>query len=129
MKGVLALLLVILWFMGGKQWKKSAPASCWNYTFHLFYWFTPIILLQWIIGGEVFSKIPLFLLILSLAWGLYYTLCDLVATRQGIWHFDEKQIQGWRLLGILPWEESAFFGITSLLVAQSYILLIPSALR
>ncbi|MES2310054.1 MAG: lycopene cyclase domain-containing protein [Verrucomicrobiota bacterium] len=128
-KGILALILFGGWIAIGKQWKKRSSSSRWNYTFHLFYWFAPMILFQWIIGAEIFSPLLGFLLLLSLGWGLYYTGCDLIATSQGIWHFDENQIQGWRIRGILPWEESAFFWMTSLLVAQSYILLLPVAFR
>jgi hypothetical protein len=29
----------------------------------------------------------------------------------------------------MPWEEAAFFYLTSLLVAQSYLVLLPEALR
>ncbi len=128
LKGGLTLLLLLLWIFYGRYTKKYPLSPRWNYTFHLFYWFTPLLLLQWIIGYELFPLlIPL--LLLSLAWGLYYTLCDLIATHQGIWHFDSHQIQGYKILNILPWEESAFFWITSLLVAQSYLLLLPPSLR
>jgi hypothetical protein len=34
-----------------------------------------------------------------------------------------------KLGGVLPWEEIAFFFLTSLLVAQSYLLLLPGDLR
>ena len=60
------------------------------------------------------------------AFGIYYTLADLVAVRAGTWFFDEKQITGVKLGGVLPWEEIAFFFLTSLLVAQSYLLLLPA---
>ena len=39
------------------------------------------------------------------------------------------KITGVKLGGILPWEEIAFFFLTSLLVAQSYLLLLPEDLR
>lgn len=127
--GIIIFLLFFIWFLFGKLIKKNPLSQRWNYTFHLFFWFTPVILLQWGVGYNVFTPVFPFLLLISLAWGLYYTLCDLIATYQGIWHFDSQQIQGFKLLNILPWEESAFFWITSLLVAQSYILLLPASLR
>ena len=129
LKGVMCLLLFLIWFFLGRSLHQKPLAPRWNYTVHLFLWFSPLILLQWIIGYELFAPRLPFLLLLSMAWGLYYTLCDLVATAQGIWHFDSQQIHGTKILNILPWEESAFFWITSLLVAQSYILLLPASLR
>lgn len=128
-QGVAILILLWIWIRIGLFWRKKGRNPKWNYTFHLFYWFSPVVLLQWILGPSVFlTSLPL-LLGISLFWGVYYTLADLVATRQGIWHFDEKQIQGYKIHGILPWEESAFFWLTSLLVAQSYLLLLPPSLR
>lgn len=129
LQGFLILILLGGWIGFRKYWKSKPRSSRWNYTFHLFYWFTPILILQWILGYPLFLKTGAFLIFFSLAWGIYYTLCDLVATKQGIWFFDEKQIQGYKILNVLPWEETAFFIITSLLVAQSYLLLLPHSLR
>jgi lycopene cyclase domain-containing protein len=69
------------------------------------------------------------LAMVTVAFGVYYTLADLAAVRAGTWFFDEKQIIGVKLARILPWEEIAFFFLTSLLVIQSYLLLLPSDLR
>jgi lycopene cyclase domain-containing protein len=69
------------------------------------------------------------LALVTAAFGIYYTLADLAAVRAGTWFFDEKQITGVKLARVLPWEEIVFFFLTSLLVAQSYLLLLPSDLR
>jgi lycopene cyclase domain-containing protein len=99
-----------------------------NYAIHLA-WFLPVIYTQWVLAPSLFWGHAGFLLVLTAAFGVYYTLADVVAVRGGTWHFDEKQITGVKLADILPWEEIAFFFLTSLLVAQSYLLLLASDLR
>ena len=51
-----------------------------------------------------------------------------MAVRSGIWFFDEKQILGIKIAG-LPLEEVLFFLLTSLLVTQSLLLLLPKDYR
>jgi lycopene cyclase domain-containing protein len=100
-----------------------------NYAWHLFYWFLPVILAQWIIGwGILAPRVPL-LIIPMVAIGGWLTFADVLAVRAGLWFFDPKQVTGLRLFRVLPWEEAAFFFLTSLLVAQSYLLLLPEAAR
>lgn len=106
--------------------KKAGP--CVNYAVHLA-WFLPVVYVQWIIAPPLFWAHGGLLMLLTISFGVYYTLADLVAVRAGTWFFDETQITGLKLGGILPWEEVAFFFLTSLLVAQSYLLLLPSDLR
>ena len=84
---------------------------------------------EWVLAFALFSAHALMLLIITTAFGIYYVLADLVAVRAGTWFFDEKQITGVKLAGVLPWEEIVFFFLTSLLVAQSYVLLLPGDLR
>ncbi len=99
-----------------------------NYAVHLA-WFLPVIYSQWVMAFSLFSAHALMLLLITAAFGIYYMIADLFAVRAGTWFFDEKQITGLKLGGILPWEEVAFFFLTTLLVAQSYILLLPSDFR
>jgi lycopene cyclase domain-containing protein len=106
--------------------RKTGPRA--NYALHLA-WFLPVIYLQWVIAPRLFFAHLGLLALVTCAFGIYYTLADLVAVRSGTWFFDEKQITGPKLSGILPWEEIAFFFLTSLLVAQSYLLLVPGWLR
>lgn len=113
---VVALQLVLLR-------RKAGPRV--NYAIHLA-WFLPVIYLQWIIAPYLFWAHATLLATLTGAFGLYYTLADLAAVRAGTWFFDETQITGVKLFRVLPWEEIAFFFLTSLLVAQSYLLLLPS---
>ena len=108
-------------------WRKKAGPR-WNYALHLT-WFLPVIYLQWVIAPHLFLGHAGLLALVAGGFGIYYTLADLVAVRSETWFFDGKQISGVKLAGILPWEEIAFFFLTSLLVAQSYLLLVPGWLR
>lgn len=119
---VLVCVLGALWI------RRRRPSARWNYALHLL-WFAPVILLQWALAPVLFFKLLPVLGTVTLVWGTYYTVADVVAVRAGVWTFDPKQITGHRLLGILPWEEIAFFYLTSLLVAQSFLLLLPALLR
>ena len=106
--------------------RKAGPGV--NYANHLV-WFVPVIYAQWILTPPLFWGHAGLLALVTAAFGVYYTLADLAAVRAGTWFFDEKQITGIKLGGVLPWEEVAFFFLTSLLVAQSYLLLLPDDLR
>jgi lycopene cyclase domain-containing protein len=110
------------------RWLRKRFGACVNYAIHLA-WFLPVIYVQWVVAPWMFWDHAGLLALVTGAFGVYYTLADLAAVRAGTWFFDEKQITGVKLGGILPWEEIAFFFLTSLLVAQSYLLLLPSDLR
>jgi putative membrane protein len=106
--------------------RKAGPRV--NYALHLA-WFLPVIYAQWVLAPSLFLAHAGLLALVTGGFGIYYTLADLAAVRAGTWFFDEKQITGWKLGGLLPWEEIAFFFLTSLLVAQSYLLLLPGDQR
>ena len=110
------------------RWLRGKAGPCVNYAIHLA-WFLPVIYTQWVLAPFLFLAHAWMLLAITLGFGVYYSLADLAAVRSGTWYFDEKQITGVKLAGLLPWEEIAFFFLTSLLVAQSYLLLLPSDLR
>lgn len=100
-----------------------------HYAWHLLYWFLPVILIQWIIAWPIFLPRLHLILIPTLLIGTWLSFADYIAIGKGIWHFDQKQITGWKLRGLMPWEEIAFFYLTSLLVSQSFIMLVPESLR
>jgi lycopene cyclase domain-containing protein len=106
--------------------KKKGP--CVNYAIHLA-WFLPVIYFQWVVAPPLFWHHAGMLAMVTAIFGIYYTVADIIAVKAGIWFFDEKQITGYKFRGILPWEEIAFFFLTSLLVAQSFLLLLPSEMR
>jgi lycopene cyclase domain-containing protein len=121
---------VIPWIFVAIQlrWLRRHFGARVNYAIHLA-WFLPVIYVQWILAPPLFWAHAGLLALVTAAFGIYYTLADLAAVRAGTWFFDEKQITGAKLGEILPWEEIAFFFLTSLLVAQSYLLLLPEELR
>jgi len=110
------------------RWLRKQMGPSVNYAIHLA-WFLPVIYTQWVLAPFLFIGHAALLAAVKLACGTYNTVADLFAVRGGTWYFDEKQITGLKLMGVLPWEEVAFFFLTSLLVAQSYLLLLPSDLR
>ncbi len=117
---------VLIWMVMGHQlrrWRRQRGPRV-NYMLHLA-WFLPVLYVQWIIAPRLLAAHLELLALVTTAFGLYYTAADYLAVRAGLWFFDEKQITGWKLAGLLPWEEAAFFFLTSLLVAQSYLLLLP----
>ncbi len=127
--GLAALGLLAVWIWIGKAIRGRKPSPRWNYARHLLYWFLPVIAVQWAVAPGLFLALLPVLGIATLFWGTYYVIADLIAVRAGIWYFDPAQITGVKLASILPWEEIAFFYLTSLLVAQSYLLLAPAAVR
>jgi putative membrane protein len=110
------------------RWLRKHKGPRVNYAIHLA-WFLPVIYAQWVLAPPLFWNHAGLLALVTVAFGVYYTLADLAAVKAGTWFFDEKQITGVKLGGVLPWEEIAFFFLTSLLVAQSYLLLLPEDLR
>jgi lycopene cyclase domain-containing protein len=121
--GVLAVGWAFAAFAGSERPRRF------NYAWHLLYWFLPIIAAQWIIGWGILAPRYLLLVIPTLAIGGWLTFADVLAVRSGLWFFDHKQVTGLRIAKVLPWEEAAFFCLTSLLVAQSYLLLLPENAR
>lgn len=100
-----------------------------HYTGHLLYWFLPLIGLQWWIAPEVLAPRWPVLLGVTVLLGGYLSWADWMAIRRNIWFFDHRQTTGVTIGGKMPWEEAAFFFLTSLLVAQSFLLLLPEAMR
>lgn len=107
--------------------RTKSPGS--TYAWHLLYWILPLITLQWIFGYPILMPRLVALITSMVVIGGYLTATDLIAVRHGIWFFDPTKITGHRVFGVLPWEEVAFFMLTSLLVAQSITLLLPNSLR
>lgn len=114
------------WFMS-RRWRASNVSV--TYAWHLLFWFAPVIVMQWIFGWPILGPRVLIIIIASLSIGTILVLSDIWAVRRGIWYFDGKQITGQKAFGVLPWEEIAFFYLTSILVSQSTLLLLPSSAR
>lgn len=100
----------------------------WHYFGHLVSWAGPLIALQWVIGWRVFRRNLRVVLLPALIATVFFALTDTVAVRDRLWFFDDRQILGW-WIGALPMEEVLFFLLTSLLVTQSLVLLLPKGYR
>lgn len=123
--GILGVMAVV-----GMRWgRRFGRRSRGHYAWHLFYWFIPVVILQWVIGWPVLVERWPVLVAVTLVLGTYLSLADLVAIRHGVWHFDEQQTTGHKIGPQMPWEEAAFFYLTSALVSQSYLILLPEHLR
>ena len=96
----------------------------WHYFLHLTLWAVPIIVGQWFFGARVFRRNLRAIVLPAVAGTVFFSACDSVAVRAGIWTFDPAQCLGLHV-GPLPVEEVLFFFLTSWLVAQSLLLLLP----
>lgn len=99
-----------------------------DYLRHLLVWILPFLALQWAIGRKILVRNLRAVVGPAVLVGIYYSLCDAVAIRSGLWFFGEGQTLGLSL-GIVPVEECLFFFLTALLVAQSVVLLLPDSCR
>lgn len=99
----------------------------WNYVLHLL-WILGVVLLQWGIAPGILRRNLRTILLPALILGTYYSAADTVAIREGIWHFDPRQLTGLSI-GPVPIEEILFFYLTALLVAQSLVMLLPDRFR
>ena len=84
-------------------------------------WATPVLLLQWMVGGEYLpSNIKAFLWAVILPT-VYLCIADAVAIHEGVWEISKAQILGLHL-GPLPLEEAVFFLMTNLMLVQGLTL-------
>lgn len=128
--GVALGILIIAWVWTGIRTRRiPTTRPHLHYAWHLFFWFAPILVLQWIVGWPVLIPRWPAIVIPTLLLGTYLTIADVKAVREGIWFFDERRITGMHVANILPWEEMAFFYCTSLVVAQSIVILLPESAR
>ncbi|MDZ4789390.1 MAG: lycopene cyclase domain-containing protein [Blastochloris sp.] len=128
--GIVVGSILLGWLVLGLWGRKRINAqSCYHYAWHLLFWFVPIIFLQWAVAWDVVLPRWPVLLGVTFLVGTYLSIADYIAIDKGIWHFDAKQITGYKFGGKMPWEEAAFFYLTAFLVAQSFIILLPEQLR
>lgn len=110
-----------------RSWRKRNRQL--TYAWHLLYWFAPVIVVQWIIAGDLLYARIYQIAAAATIVGTILSVADVWAVKKGIWFFDHSQVTGHYIARILPWEEVAFFYTTSLLVSQSILLLAPQPLR
>ncbi|MBU3678733.1 MAG: lycopene cyclase domain-containing protein [Candidatus Kapabacteria bacterium] len=124
--GIILLVAVLVHFLS-RSARAQRPEL--TYAWHLGIWFIPLIGAQWMFAFDILASCGGAIAASTMIIGTLLSLADVWAVKHGIWFFDERQILGWTLRGILPLEEVAFFYLTSLLVAQSIVLFIPVSLR
>jgi len=126
--GVITGLGVVaaLWAFTGLRFGRRLPRRA-QYLFHLLYWFGPVVAFQWVLAAPLLLANLSAIVPATAIVSLWLTLADLAAVRQGIWEFDETQILGVKWRNRLPVEEILFFFVSSLLVAQAYVMLAPAA--
>ena len=100
----------------------------WHYFVHLTAWTGPLIALQWAVGWKILRCNLRAVFLPAGVGAVFFSAIDQVAVRSGIWSFDPDQILGLHI-GLLPVEELLFFFLTSLLVTQSLLLLLPRRYR
>ena len=120
--------IAALWACTGLWFGRRLPRRA-QYLFHLLYWFGPVVVFQWVLAAPLLLANLSAILPATAMVSSWLTVADLAAVRQGIWEFDEKQILGLKWRNRLPIEEILFFFVSSLLVAQSYVMLAPAAAR
>lgn len=123
-------VLIAAWAIVGvmtRSWRSRKRHI--TYAWHLLYWFAPVIIVQWIIAGDLLHARMYQIVAATMIVGSILSVSDIWAVKKGIWFFDHSQVTGHYIARILPWEEVAFFYTTSLLVSQSILLLAPQPLR
>ena len=94
--------------------------SRWAYLVHLLSWALPFIVLQ--LGLLIFyfreraGQVLRAALVPALVMGVYLSVADHLAIREGIWSFGEGKHLG-IYIGAVPLEELLFFLLTSVMVA------------
>jgi len=112
------------------------------YAFHLVAWLGGVTALQWLGFPRLLWANRSAVFLPALIVGSYLIATDVVAVHFGVWRFDADLIL-WGAVDPLarpvlafclkpfgvPIEEWAFFYLTGLLVAQSFVLFLPTRLR
>ena len=80
-------------------------------------WASPVVLLQWAFGGDIFWQNKKSFLISIMLPTLYLWIADAIAIHLNIWTISSKYTTGFKI-GILPIEEAIFFLMTNMMVVQ-----------
>jgi len=108
---VIALLGVLSLWSGGR----------WTYLGLILVWACPVLIGQWIYGGDHLWRAGKVYRATAIASTAYLWVVDWIAIDWQIWHISPEFSSGWNLIG-LPFEEAVFFLITNLLIIQGLLL-------
>ena len=85
-------------------------------------WALPVIALQWIVAWRELWRWRRLVIVVTTLCTLYLGACDGFALGHGIWRVDPSRTVG-LYAGPLPLEELIFYGVTSLMASQGFILI------
>jgi lycopene cyclase domain-containing protein len=92
------------------------------YLLHLLPWALPIIAGEWLVFPAILRRTARRWLPTALGATLYLSIADGLGIASDIWQVADRTTLGVRFLGVLPFEESLFFLLTTLMVAQTTLL-------
>jgi lycopene beta-cyclase len=90
-----------------------------SYLVWLLAWSLPVLVGQWLAFPGFLTRSARRWLPTSLLLGAYFATADAIGIASGVWGVEETTTLGFRLGGILPFEEALFFFLTTLMVAQT----------
>ncbi|MFB6193779.1 MAG: lycopene cyclase domain-containing protein [Halobaculum sp.] len=113
----------LAWFglAGVGAWMTLAAPEQWTYLGAILVWASPIVALQWAVGGAYLLRTWRVWLPAVAVPTLYLWAIDRIAIGLGIWTIAEPTKTGVEILG-LPVEEATFFLFTNLLVVYGLVL-------
>lgn len=90
-----------------------------SYLVWLLAWSLPVLVGQWLAFPGFLARSARRWLPTALVLGAYFATADAFGIATGVWRVEEATTLGFRLGGILPFEEALFFVLTTLMVAQT----------
>ena len=101
-----------------------------TYLFLILIWALPIILIQWLVGGDILLKRWKVLIPGSLLPTIYLTAVDSAALRSQTWTINPTQsLNVFFPIINVPLEEGVFFLVTNTLIVQGLILMWTPEMR
>ena len=112
---------VWLGLAGAGAWMTLAAPERWTYLGAILVWASPIVALQWAVGGAYLLREWRPWVIAVGVPTLYLWMIDRIAIGIGIWTIADATKTGFTIIG-LPIEEAVFFLYTNLLVVYGLVL-------
>ena len=95
----------------------------WRYMGMIFVWVSPVLALQWAVGGrQLWANARIWALGI-VPPTLYLAIADRIAIAAGVWHITEATSTGFLIAG-LPIEEFLFFLVTNIMIVQGVLLFV-----